>query len=288
MIGATARRSVAGDDYRNQADPQAMSFEALKGRQSEAWGSAPWEPMAARLAAIHDHVIARLVPGRGERWLDIGTGTGAVALRAARAGARVTGVDLSPVMVDTARRLAGEQGADVRFEVGDAESLSYEDASFDVVASALGVFLAPDHAAAGRELARVCRPGGRLGVIAWRPDPEAESMHAPFWPAGEPGAGDRRDWGREEYVAELLGQAFELEFEEGELRLAPASGEEMWRLFTRYDGAAKAHLDSLDRPRAQAYRRAFIAYHERHRANGRIDLPRRYLLALGRRREGPG
>jgi hypothetical protein len=83
-----------------------------------------------------------------------------------------------------------------------------------------------------------------------------------------------------------LGQAFELEFEEGELGLTAGSGEEMWRLFTGYDGMAKAHVDSLPRPRAQEYRRAFIAYHERHRANGHISLPRRYLLTLGRRRRG--
>jgi SAM-dependent methyltransferase len=263
-----------------------MSFEAVKAQQSEAWGSAPWEPMAARLAAMHDHLAARLAPDRGERWLDIGTGTGAIALRAARAGARVTGIDLSPVMVDTARRLASEQSVGIRFEVGDAESLSYEDASFDVVASALGVFLAPDHAAASRELARVCRPGGRLGVVAWRTDPEAEQTHAPFWPAPAPGAGDRRGWGREEYVAELLGQAFALEFEEGELWMTAASGEEMWSLFTGYDGAAKAQVDSLEPRRAEEYRRAYVAHHERHRAEGHISVPRRYLLTLGRRRRG--
>jgi ubiquinone/menaquinone biosynthesis C-methylase UbiE len=261
-----------------------MSFEALKAQQSEAWGSAPWEPMAARLAAIHDHLVARLTPGRGERWLDVGTGTGAVALRAARAGARVTGVDLSPAMVDTARRLAAEQAVNIRFDVGDAESLPYDDANFDVVASALGVFLAPDHAAAGRELARVCRPGGRLGVVAWRPDPEAERMHAPYWPAREPGNGDRRDWGREEYVAELLGHEFELEFDEGELRVTAESGEQMWRLFTSHDGAAKAQVDSLDPRRADEYRRAYVAHHERYRTNGRISLPRRYLVVLGHRR----
>jgi SAM-dependent methyltransferase len=191
-------------------------------------------------------------------------------------------------MVDTARRLAGEQGVDIRFAVGDAESLPYEDASFDVVASALGVFLAPDHTAAARELARVCRPGGRLGVVAWRADPQAERMHAPFWPAREPGAGDRRDWGREEYVTKLLSHDFELEFEQGELQLTAGSGEEMWRLFTSYDGAAKAQVDSLDPRRANEYRRAYIAYHERHRANGRIIMPRRYLLTLGRRRRGVG
>lgn len=261
-----------------------MSFETLKARGCEAWGSAPWEPMAARLAAIHDHLVARLAPGRGERWLDVGTGTGAVALRAAHAGARVTGVDLSPVMVETARRLAGEQGVGIRFDVGDAENLPYEDANFDVVASALGVFLAPDHAAAGRELARVCRPGGRLGVVAWRADPETERMHAPFWPAREPGAGDRRDWGREPYVAELLGHAFELEFEEGELGLTAGSGEEMWHHFTSYDGMAKAQVDSLEPRRAEEYRRAYVAHHERHRANGRISLRRHYLVTLGRRR----
>jgi SAM-dependent methyltransferase len=263
-----------------------MSFEALKAQQGDAWGSAPWEPMAARFAAIHDHLVARLAPGRGERWLDVGTGTGAVALRASHAGAHVTGVDLSPVMVDTARRLAGRQGVGIRFEVGDAESLPYGDASFDVVASALGVILAPDHSAAARELARVCRPGGRLGVVAWRGDPEAERMHAPFWPAREPGAGDRRDWGREEYLGELLGQEFELEFEEGELRVTAESGEQMWRRFTSHDGAAKAQVDSLDPRRAEEYRRAYVAHHERYRANGRISVPRRYLLTRGRRRAG--
>jgi SAM-dependent methyltransferase len=200
----------------------------------------------------------------------------------------VTGVDLSPVMVATARRLAGEQDIGIRFDVGDVERLPYKEASFDVVASALGVFLAPDHAAAARELARVCRPGGRLGVVAWRGDPEADRMHAPFWPAEEPGAGDRRDWGREAYVAELLGPEFELEFEDGELRLTAASGEELWRHFTTYDGAAKTQVESLDRQRAEEYRRAYVAYHERHRANGRIRLPRRYLITLGRRRGGSG
>jgi ubiquinone/menaquinone biosynthesis C-methylase UbiE len=86
-----------------------MSFEALKARQREAWGSAPWEPMAARFARLHDHLVGCLAPRPCERWLDVATGTGAVARRAALAGARVTGLDLSPVMIETARRLASEQ-----------------------------------------------------------------------------------------------------------------------------------------------------------------------------------
>jgi SAM-dependent methyltransferase len=194
-----------------------MSFERFKERQREAWGAAPWEPMAARFAPIHDHLVARLAPRPGDRWLDVGTGTGAVALRAARAAAEATGVDLAPGMIDRARRLAAEQRLAVRFEVGDAEGLPYEDASFDVVSSALGVFLAPDHAAAAGELARVCRPCGRLGIVAWRRDEELERLHAPFWGPPEPGAGDRRAWAREDYLTDLLGGDFELELEEGEI-----------------------------------------------------------------------
>lgn len=261
-----------------------MSLAEFKARQRESWGSAAWEPMAARFAPIHDHLVARLVPRPGERWLDIGTGTGAVALRAARAGARVTGVDLAPPMIEAARRLASLERLSIRLEVGDAESLDHRSASFDVVASALGVFLAPDHSAAARELAHVCRAGGRLGLVAWRSDPELERLHAPYWPERQPAAGDRRDWGREDYVAALLGQAYELEFEEGEVRLEAASGQAAWDLWRNHDGPAKVLVDSLDRRRAERYRCAFVEHYERHRHGEVVGLPRRYLLTIGRRR----
>src|SRR5439155_19454003 len=135
------------------------------------WGSAPWERVAETLAPLHDHLVAALSPRAGERWLDLATGTGAVAIRAARAGAKVTGLDLAPRLVETARSWAADEGLDIRFDVGDCERLPYDDASFDVVASVVGVIFAPDHGAVARELARVCRPGGRLGRVAWLPNP---------------------------------------------------------------------------------------------------------------------
>jgi SAM-dependent methyltransferase len=260
-----------------------VGFEALKAQERERWDSAPWETMAARLAAIHDHLVARLDPRGGERWLDVATGTGAVAQRAALAGAQVTGVDLSPRMIETARRLSAERGLSVRFDVGDAENLHYEDASFDVVASALGVFLAPDHAAVAGELARVCRVGGRLGLVAWRADPEFDQMRAPFGSPAEPGAGDRRDWGREHYVTSLMGGAFDLEFEDGEVRVTGKSGEAIWRLFLSADGGHKSLVDSLDPRRREKFHRAFVGYFERYREGTGISAPRRYLLVLGRR-----
>jgi ubiquinone/menaquinone biosynthesis C-methylase UbiE len=141
------------------------ALAALKADQARIWGSAAWQQIAERqLFPVHDELIARLGPHPGERWLDLATGTGAVALRAARAGAAVTGQDLAPELIVTARDLGVKEGLGVDFEVGDAERLDYPDASFDVVSSAHGVVHAYDHRAVANELARVCRPGGRLGL----------------------------------------------------------------------------------------------------------------------------
>ena len=99
-----------------------MPFEELKARLSVVWSSAPWENVAPYLAPVHEHLARILDPRPGLRWLDVGTGTGALALLAARSGADVTGVDLAPGLIETARRLAATEGLDVTFEVGDAEA----------------------------------------------------------------------------------------------------------------------------------------------------------------------
>lgn len=248
------------------------------------WGSAPWERVAETLAPLHDDLVAELSPRAGEQCLDIATGTGAVAVRAARAGAEVTGVDLAPRLVETARRLAVEEGLTIRFDVGDCEHLPYDDASFDVVASAVGVIFAPDHSAVARELARVCRPGGRLGLVAWRPNPAYSAVLEPFRPPPEPGAGDPDDWGCEDHVLDLLGDAFELRFVEEKHALQGESAEAIWRLFTTAHGPFKARLESLDARRRAQLHRAFIGYLEGHRADGGISAPDDYLLVVGTRR----
>jgi SAM-dependent methyltransferase len=264
-----------------------VAFEALKARQAEIWGSAPWQRVAETLAPLHDQLVEELSPQAGERWLDAATGTGAVAIRAARAGAEATGLDLAPRLVETARRLAAEEGLAIRFEVGDCEQLPYDDASFDVVASAVGVIFAPDHRAVARELARVCRPGGRLGLVAWRPNPEYVAVVEPLRAAPEPGAGDPDDWGREEYALDLLGDAFELTFVEGRHALRGESAEAIWRLLTTAHGSFKSRLESLDPNRRAQLHRAFIGYLERYRTDCGISAPDDYLLVLGARRRTP-
>ncbi|MEX0629996.1 MAG: class I SAM-dependent methyltransferase [Chloroflexota bacterium] len=261
-----------------------MRFEGLKARQSAIWGSAPWERVAETLADLHDDLVARLRPQRSEHWLDLATGTGAVAIRASRAGAQVTALDLAPALIDTAKRLAADQALSIRFDVGDCEKVPYADASFDVVSSAVGVIFAPDHVAVARELARVCRPGGRLGLASWRPNPSYSAVIEPFRAPVEPGAGDPNDWGREDYVLELLGDAFELEFAVGECPLRGESGQAIWQLFTGSHGNFKALVESLAHDRREELHRAFVDYLERYRVDGSIRAPDDYLLVLGKRR----
>ena len=126
-----------------------MAFERLKERQSVVWGSAPFENVAADIAVVHEHLVAELAPQEGEEWLDVGTGTGGVAVLAARAGAKTTGSDLAPVLIETAKRLAADDGLEIDYHVADAEELPYGNASFDVVSSSFGAIFAPDHKATG-------------------------------------------------------------------------------------------------------------------------------------------
>ena len=264
-----------------------MGFEELKARQSVMWGSGPYERITDTIRDIHSAVVERLAPLPGERWLDLATGTGAVARVAARAGADVTGQDLAPALIETAKEIAAAEGLPIRFEVGDAENLRYDDARFDVLSSTCGVMFAPDHAAVAGELARVCRPGGRLALACWRPDSAIGDLFrtmAPFQPPPPAGVGSPFDWGRDEHVRDLLGDSFELEFEEGDSVLAAESGEAVWELFSTSYGPTKVLAESLDSERREGLRRAFVALHESHRVDGGIRMSRTYLLTVGRRR----
>lgn len=264
-----------------------LPFEELKAKQSVMWGAGPFERVAETASDAHDHIVELLGVNPGERWLDLATGTGAVAARAARRGADVTGVDFAPVLVETARRLAGEEGLDIEYQVGDAEHLGFDDGSFDVVSSTFGVMFAPDHGAVAGELARVTRPGGRLGLACWRPDAGVGDLFrlmAPFQPPPPPGAGVPFDWGREDYVSERLGAAFELEFHEADSPQTGESGEEIWQLFSTSYGPTKTLAESLDPERREELHRAFVDYYEGHRTNGGIHASRPYLATVGRRR----
>jgi SAM-dependent methyltransferase len=264
-----------------------MGFEELKQRQGAMWGSAPFEEIEPTIADMHETLVARVGVTPGEAWLDVGCGAGGAAFVAARAGASVTGVDLSPVLIESARRRAAEEGLDIRLDVADAERLPFEDGSFDVVSSTVGAIFAPSHEAAAGELARVLRPGGRLGLTAWRPEGSVGDFFralAPFGPPPPEGAGSPLDWGREEHVQDLLGQQFELEFEDHVSIGRFESVDAAWELFARSFGPMKTLLESLEQEGQEEVRRVVADLHEKSRTPEGIVDRKEYVLVLGRRR----
>ena len=183
-------------------------LDQMKAGARATWAAGDYPAIARRqLWPLGERIVRHIGVAPGEDVLDVACGTGNAALRAAQAGARVTGVDLTPELLDEARRLAAEAGADIEYLEGDAEALPVPDASFDVVVSVMGCMFAPRHRVAAAELARVLRPGGRLCVTGWAPDGamgKLFSLLAGHLPAPPPFAESPLGWGDEEHVRKLF------------------------------------------------------------------------------------
>lgn len=135
------------------------------------WAAGDYGSVARHIDQIPPaHLLASVGISPAHRVLDVATGSGNVAIRAARAGAEVTGVDLVPKLLDTGWARAEEAGVEVAWAAGDAEALPFEDGSFDRVLSVFGVQFAPRHQVVAQELTRVCGPGGAIGLVNWTPD----------------------------------------------------------------------------------------------------------------------
>jgi SAM-dependent methyltransferase len=248
--------------------------------QGVIWGAGPFEEIAVGAAPAHDALVDALVPRLGERWLDVATGTGAVALRAARAGANVTALDIAPAMLATARGRAAAAGLPIRFDLGEAERLPYSAASFDVVTSAQGVIFAMDPEAAARELARVCRPGGRLGLTCLIRAGLAERLSF-LVGAGGPALA----WGDPGFVGRLLGRWFALSFSEGDAPFVERSPEAAAALYARCYGPLRFFADRFGPEERAELDAELTAIFERFVRDGRVHAPRPFLLVLGTRLE---
>jgi SAM-dependent methyltransferase len=196
--------------------------EAKQGARA-MWSGGAYEVIGERLTSASARAVDAVEPGEGDSLLDVACGTGNASIPAARMGAKVTGLDLTPRLLDIARERAAEAGVEVEWVEGDAEELPFEDASFDAVISVFGAMFAPDQRKAAAELARVLRPGGRLAVASWTPQGAMGRMfiitagHMPDPPEGfKPPV----LWGDSDHVSGLFeGTGVELEFERPAVRL---------------------------------------------------------------------
>jgi ubiquinone/menaquinone biosynthesis C-methylase UbiE len=260
--GATA---PADDNPKGTSMTITTDLTELRNKQQKVWSSGDYNRIAALTVPVSEHLVDHVGVGPGDSVLDVATGTGHVALAAARRGAATVGMDYVPELLEIARRRAEAEDLRVQFDEADAEDLPYADASFDTVLSAIGVMFAADHQAAAAELARVCRPGGRIGVASWTPEGfvggilRTVGKHV----APPPGAQPATRWGTEDVVAGLLGDAVtDVQSVTATVRQRFADGAGFADLFLTYYGPTFAAAGRLDDEGRGALRADLVALAE--------------------------
>ena len=231
----------------SSTDPE---IESLKTRLKAMWMTGDFGQVAKHIETGAEEFIARLALKPGTRLLDVACGSGNLAMPAARAGAVVNGVDIATNLLEQARARAASESLTIQFDEGDAESLPYPDAAFDVVVSMFGAMFAPRPELVSAELVRVCRPGGRIAMANWTPEGFIGQMfkisgkHVP----PPPNMPSPLKWGDEETVRERLRDGI------ANLQLTrrmcqfdyPFPPADVVEFFRKYYGPTQRAFDALD------------------------------------------
>lgn len=244
------------------ATAATFDLQAFKDRQKQIWSSFEAAAMITIPTSARLVRFAQVKPG--DRFLDVGTGTGNLALTAAREGAVVTGIDLTPNLIEAAKRTAPVLKLDVEWHEGDAEALPFKDSSFDVVASQFAHMFAPRPEVALAEMLRVLKPGGRIAFATW----PAESLpgrmfafQAKMMPP-PPGVPPVTQWGDVQIIRSRLGTSVrDVRFERGTFS-ANALGPRHFMAFQEaHIGPLKATVESLksDPPALEKFRNEYLA-----------------------------
>jgi SAM-dependent methyltransferase len=263
----------------------------LKRVHRATWASGDYAAIAALIDdAPPRDLLSRVDVNPGQEVLDVATGTGNIAIRAAAAGAQVAGLDLTPELFDTARRRAAQHAVTVEWVEGDAEELPFEDGRFDRVLSAFGVQFAPRHEIVAGELARVCRPGGQIGLVNWTPEGQIGELFkimGRYLPAPPDYASPPPLWGSEAHVRGLFsGSGVELEFSRGHNPWRFDSPEHYVAFFeTHYGPTLKARERLTAEGRWEECREEIVAMVERRNeaTDGSLLMPSEYLVTVGRK-----
>ncbi len=265
----------------------------LKARHRKMWASGDYPSMVETfLTPLGPRLAEACRIGPGTRVLDVAAGTGNAAIPAALTGAHVTASDLTPELLEAGRRRAEAQGLELEWTEADAEHLPFDDASYDVVMSAIGVMFAPHHQAAADELVRVCRTGGTVGLLCWTPDGMIGTLFKtmkPFAPAPPPGAQPPPLWGSEEHLQALFGGRVEFSSLRRDVLEVTAFREprDVAQHFTSYYGPtiatrANAAREGREAEFDEALARFCDEWDRGTPGSARFEME--YLLAVGTRR----
>ena len=257
------------------------ALAAVKSKQQATWASGDYAVIGTSLQIIGETLAESVDVSAGETVLDVAAGNGNAALAAARRGAEVTATDYVEHLLDRAQLRADADGVRLTTEVADAEDLPYEDASFDVALSTVGVMFTPNPEQAAAELLRVVRPGGRIGLVSWTPEGYIGQMfkivgaHVPP-PAGVPSP---LLWGTEARVTELLGDDADVHTERKHFTFRFRSAEDFFETFITFYGPTFKAWGALDDEARQSFKDQIVALANQHNRNteGALSIDSEYL-----------
>jgi ubiquinone/menaquinone biosynthesis C-methylase UbiE len=266
-----------------------VDVEAIKQSQAHIWAQGDYRPLSRQLAPAAEALADACAVSAGQEVLDVGAGDGNFALACAREGASVMACDISPGMVQRGRARSEEEGYDVEWLEADAEALPFEDARFDCVGSSFGAFIAPRPEVVARELFRVVRPGGTVGLTAWTPDGVMSEMFgigrrfAPLDPEQPPS----ERWGDEATARERLEpHAARVEYERRRLHWRAESSAAFLEEFTASAPTMAAARRALPPERFEELRSAMEELMERNNVagDGSLHIEAEYAVIVARRR----
>ena len=269
-------------------DSAVLSDSTLTRRQRQTWASGDFSMVAATTTIVGELLCESVDLRSDEKVLDVATGSGNTALAAARRFCDVIGVDFVPSLLERARDRAAVERLTARFEEGEAENLPFAIGAFDVVLSSFGVMFASNAKRAAKELLRVCRAGGRIGLAHWTPDSfigEVQRVSARYAPPSD--APSPLLWGTEAWVRELLGDGVTSLVATRRTCLMRYKSVQHWMAFTRtYLGPVRQLLESLE-PEGQkriAGEVGEVARRFNHSGDDTMAVPADYLEIVATRR----
>ena len=272
-------------------DKQTLTpdFAAIKQRQQATWASGDFAVIGTTIQIVGESLAEAADVRAGERVLDVAAGNGNATLAAARRFAEVTSTDYVPALLDKGRERARAEGLKVEFKVADAEDLPFADGSFDVALSTYGVMFTPEHRRAARELLRVVRSGGRIGLANWTPDGFIGQLFKVIGRHVPPAAGLQSPalWGTEPHIVELFGsQAADIRCERRMFNFRYRSAAHWVQVFRDFYGPTHKAFAALDAAGQQALEGEITALLQKMNTAGKASLvvPAEYLEVVVTRR----
>jgi len=260
----------------------AIDLAAVKTRQQAAWSAGNYAVVGTTLQIVGENLCEALDLRSGARVLDVAAGNGNATLAAARRWCDVTSTDYVSSLLESGRARALAEGQMVKFQEADAENLPFPDGSFDAVMSTFGVMFTPNQDKAASVLARVCKPGGRIGLANWTPGSFIGQLFKTIGTYIPPAPGVKSPglWGTKARLHELFGEtAQEIRTTDREFVFRYRSPTHWIEVFRTYYGPMKKTFGALDAEKQAAFARDLLALMESRNRSGdqTLVVPSEYL-----------